>query len=151
MKRFEFPMDRVLKVKTQLKRIAELEEARANQAVLAARVVVDGLKVEQVRMADALGGKLGQGVSPCQWVNAFELSENLSRQLAAAEQHARAAEAKLTAAHAERRAVAGEVEALTSLRQERWDEWKREREAKTQDQLDEVSLRQWLTAQAEAA
>ncbi len=147
MKRFEFSLDRVLKVKAQLKRIAEAEEARANQDVVSARVVVDGLKIQQVRVADTLSGRLGQGVSPCQWVNVFELSENLCRQLAAAEQSAQAAEDKLKTAHEERRVVASEVEALSSIRQQQWDAWKREREAKTQEQLDEVSLRQWMTAQ----
>ncbi|QEL13325.1 flagellar FliJ family protein [Limnoglobus roseus] len=147
MKRFEFSMDRVLKVKSQLKRIAEAEEARAEQVFIAARTVVDGVKVQQVRVAEALSGKLGQGVSPCQWVNVFELSENLSRQLAAAEQAASAAEAKWKIAQEERKTVAGEVEALTSLRQQKWDAWKREREAKTQEQLDEISLRRWMAAQ----
>lgn len=148
MKRFEFSLDKLLSVKSQLKRLAEMEEARANQAVITARMVVDGLKVQQARVAETLGGRLGQGVSPCQWVNVFELSEQLSQQLAHAEQSVRAAEGKLQAAKQERKAVAVEVEALTKLRQQKYDAWKRERELKDQQQLEEVGLRLWTNAQA---
>lgn len=148
MKRFEFSLDKLLKVKSQLKRLAEMEEARANQAVITARMVVDGLRVQQVQVAQTLGGRLGQGVSPCQWVNVFELSELLTKQLDHAEKSVTAAEDKLRTANQERKAVSVEVEALTKLRQQKYDAWKRERELKDQQQLEEVGLRLWTKAQA---
>lgn len=151
MKRFEFSLDRLLKVKKQLERLAELEQARAAQVVVEARVRVDGLKTRLLSVSSSLHSAVGQGVSPGQWVNAYAMSEHIGRQIELAEQSAKAAEDKLAAAAKQRTAVSTEVEALASLRQQKWEQWQHEAAAKAQEQSDEVTMRRWTAAQTSPA
>ncbi len=151
MKRFEFSLDRLLKVKKQLERLAELEQARAAKVVADARGRVDGLKSRLLQVSSAVHSAVGQGVSPGQWVNAYAVSEHLGQQIEVAEQAAKAAEAKLAAAARNRTAVSQEVESLSSLRQQQWERWQQEAAAKVQEQLDEVTLRRWMAAQTSTA
>jgi flagellar protein FliJ len=151
VKRFEFSLDRMLKVKRQLERLAELEQARAAKVVAEARGTVDGLKSRLLQVSSSVHSAVGQGVSPGQWVNAYAMSEHLGQQIELAEQAAKAAEAKLAAAARNRTAVSQEVESLSSLRRQQWEKWQQEAAAKVQEQLDEVTLRRWMAAQTSTA
>ena len=48
MKRFEFSLDRLLRVKRQLERLAELEQRRALGAAEQARATLEGLREQQL-------------------------------------------------------------------------------------------------------
>ena len=44
--------------------------------------------------------------------------------------------------------VATEVEALSTLRGQQWEQWRQEVAAADQERLDELGLRRWMAAQA---
>lgn len=148
MKRFEFHLDGLLRVKRQLEHLAELEQQKAQQAVADARARADELKQRLTAAADSLVARVGQAVDASRWVTAYELTERLGRQIVAAETDVQSAEKKLTDARNERVQVATEVEALRTLRQQQWDKWRQEVEQAGQEQLDEVGLRRWMAARA---
>jgi flagellar protein FliJ len=126
VKRFEFSLDRLLKVKRQLERLAELEQQKAETAAREAHAVVVNLKEQLARVADSLNGSVGQAVSPHQWVNAYQLSDRLGQSIAIAEKAVEAAELKLSEARQQRVQVAAEVEALDTLHHQQKEKWQRE-------------------------
>lgn len=146
MRRFEFPLDRVLTLKRQLEKAAEQEQLRARQAADQARAAVADLAAELDRVAAHLGGAVGRAVPPGQWAAAAELSDRIGQALRAAEAAAAEAEATHEAAARERARLATEVEALATLRQDRLDLWKRDEGRADRERLDEVSLRRWEAA-----
>jgi flagellar FliJ protein len=148
VKRFEYHLDGLLRVKRQLEHLAELEQQKAQQAVADARARADELKQRLTAAADSLVARVGQAVDASRWVTAYELTERLGRQIVAAETDVQSAEKKLTDARNERVQVATEVEALRTLRQQQWDKWRQEVEQAGQEQLDEVGLRRWMAARA---
>ncbi|MBX9626902.1 MAG: hypothetical protein K2X82_24085, partial [Gemmataceae bacterium] len=81
MKRFLFPLDRLLAVKRQLERAAEQDQLRARRAVDDARAVVTGLTADLARVADHLAGTVGTAVPPTKWAAAAETSDRLGRAL----------------------------------------------------------------------
>ncbi len=148
MKRFEFHLDGLLRVKKQLEHMAELEQQKAQQAVADARARADELKRRLMSASDSLVARVGQAVDASRWVTAYELTDRLGKQIVAAETDVQSAEKKLTDARNERVQVATEVEALRTLRQQQWDKWRQEVEQAGQEQLDEVGLRRWMAARA---
>jgi flagellar FliJ protein len=148
VKRFEFNLDGLLRVKRQLEHVAELEQHKAAQAVRDAVARLDALKDQLARASDTLSAQVGQAVPASRWVTAYDLLEKLGRQMTAAETDVRAAEQKLADARRERVQVATEVEALRTLRQQQWDQWRQEVAAADQERLDELGLRRWMAAQA---
>lgn len=148
MKRFEFHLDGLLRVKKQLEHLAELEQQKAQQAVADARARAAELKQRLATAADSLVARVGQAVDASRWVTAYELTDRLGRQIVAAETDVQSAEQKLTDARNERVQVATEVEALRTLRQQQWDKWRQEAEQAGQEQLDEVGLRRWMAARS---
>lgn len=150
MKRFEFPLDRLLTVKRQLERVAEQDQLRARRAVEEARSAVAALHADLGRVANHLAGTVGRAVPPNQWAAAAVEGDRLGRAIAAAEAAVRAAEDELAAAAKKRTELATEVEALATHRRQRWDDWRRDVQKADQDALDELGLRRWQAAHAEA-
>jgi len=146
VKRFEFSLDRLLRVKRQLERVAELEQQKAQDAVAQARAVLDGYRDQLLRVSDQFAACVGRAMTPHQWSSAAELAERLGRSIADQEQEVARAEARLLAAAQERAQVATEVEAISTLKRQQWDQWKQEAQKADQDRLDEVGLRQWMSA-----
>ena len=149
MKRFEFSLDRLLKVKRQLERLADMEQIRAVQAVDAAEMRVLALNEQLREMAERITSRLGQAFSPGSWVSAYEMSERLGKAIAAAERDVLAAQERMAIAKQERMQVATEVEALASLRTQQHDKWRHDAAAADQERLDEIGLRNWMNAQQE--
>lgn len=144
--RFEFPLERLLKVKRQLERLVEMEQARAARAVAEAHERVEGLKNRLRDVSTSLQASIGRGVMPGNWDNVYAVSEQLGNEIERAEGTAKVAEEKLAAVAKKRTAAATEVEVLASLRGERWEEWKQQTASRVQDQLDEVTMRRWMHA-----
>lgn len=150
MKRFVFPLDRLLTVKRQLERAAEHEQFRAARAVEEARAAAAGLRAELARVADHMAGTVGQAVAAARWASAAEASDRLGTAIAAADEAVAAAEEALAVAARKRTELATEAEALATLRQQQWDDWRREAQKADQQELDELGLRRWQAAHAEA-
>ncbi len=146
MKRFEFSLDRLLAVKRQQERLAELEQQRASQAVDAARARLDGLRAQLGRVSDQFTAAIGRPMAPSQWAAASDMSERIGQSIHQAEHAVDEAVLKLKAAAQERAQVATEVEALSTLRQQQWDQWRQETRQADQSRLDELGIRRWQAA-----
>jgi flagellar protein FliJ len=149
LKRFEFSLDRLLRVKRQLERLAELEQRRAQDAVEQARAVLEGLQDQLTRISDQFAQAIGRPMTPHQWVSASDMAERLGTSIHTAEEEVTHTEQKLLSAAQERAQLATEVEAISILRQKQWDAWKQEAQKADQDRLDEVGLRLWQNARDE--
>jgi flagellar export protein FliJ len=150
VKKFEFSLDRLLRVKRQLERLAELEQRRAQEAVEQARAALGAFQDQLARISDQFSRAVGRAMTPHQWVSASDMAERLGNSIRLAEQEVTQAEQKLLTASQERAQVAVEVEAISTLRGQQWELWRQEAQKADQDRLDEVSLRLWRAARDEA-
>jgi flagellar export protein FliJ len=148
VQRFEFSLDRVLKVKRQLEALAEREQHRARLAADAAHARAAALRQRLAEVAEAMADRIGQATAPHQWLAAFETSERLGEAITAADRHADECDARLHAAARERAQVAGEVQALDTLRQQQFDTWRRTYQQAEQDAADEITVQRWSATRA---
>lgn len=147
MKRFQFRLERVLRLKEQRERLAELRQQQARLAVEAARARVSLLQEELTRAARSLQDKVGRAAASGEWVAGAEHTARLGKALGAAEADVRRADEDLRAAAVERTRVATEVEALLHLRQEAWQVHHEEAQRDEQERLDELGMRRWQREQ----
>jgi flagellar FliJ protein len=150
VKQFEFSLDRLLKVKRQLERIAEMEQQRAREAVDHARARLQDLRDQLTRVSDQLNASVGRAMAPFQWTSVCDLADRLGHSIRSSEQEVAETERKFQDASQERAHVATEVEALVHLRQQQWSQWRQEAQKADQDRLDELGMRQWQAARGEA-
>jgi flagellar protein FliJ len=150
VKQFEFSLDRLLKVKQQLERLAEMEQQRAREAVDCARANLQELRDQLTRIADQLNASVGRPMAPFQWTSVYDLADRLGQSIKTSEQDLVEKERKFQIAAQERAQVATEVEALVNLRQQQWAQWRQETQKADQDRLDELGMRQWQAARGEA-
>lgn len=150
MKRFEFSLDRLLQVKRQLERIAELEQNRAREAVDAARNELQHLHDQLRRVSDHFESSIGRALSPSQWSAATNLSERLGDSIQVSQREVDHRESELLVKSRERAQLATEVEALDTLRRQQWDQWKREAQVADQERLDEFVQREWMARERDA-
>lgn len=148
MQRFEFSLDRVLKAKRQLESAAEREQHRARVAADAAHAHAAALRERLTAVAQAMADRIGQATAPHQWLAAFETSERLGQAIAVADRHADECDARLDAATRDRAQVAGEVQALDTLRTQQFEAWKRAYQQAEQDAADEASVQRWTASRA---
>jgi len=149
VKRFEFSLDRLLKVKRQLERLAELEQHRAREAVDRARAVLEDLRGQLNRVSEQFAASVGRPMAAHQWSAAADQSERIGQSIRVSEQEVEQAEQKLLAAAEQRAQIATEVEALDTLRRQQWEQWQQEAQKADQDRLDELGLRRWREARGE--
>lgn len=140
MKRFEFSLERVLQVKKQRERLAEMLQQQARLAFDAAQAEVDALHAQLARLAQPDG--------PLSWMARQQQAALVSQAVERAEGRAAQARARLEEAGRARARIATEVEALAHLRQQQWQAFRREQQNAQQAQLDEFGLRRWLDQQA---
>jgi flagellar FliJ protein len=146
VKRFEFNLDGMLRVKRQLERLAEMEVQKAQQRVTEAVSRVHALTDQLATASDRMAARVGQAMAAGEWAAAFERAERLGEQIAVAKHDVQAAEHLLEAARRDRVQVATDVEALSTLRGQKWEQWRQEVAAADQERLDELGLRRWMAA-----
>ena len=151
MKRFEFSLERLLRIKRQQERMAELEQRRAQDVVAQARARLDALRDQLVRISDRFSAAIGHAMAPQQWAAAYDMTERLGTSIHVSEGEVEQAEQKLLVAAQERAQLATEVEAISTLRRQQWELWRQEAQKADQDRLDEVGLRLWQNAQDDGA
>lgn len=149
MKRFEFSLERLLRVKRQQERLAELEQRRAQDAAEQARARLDAFRDQLSRISDCYTAAIGRAMTPLQWASASNMAERLGHSIRASETEVTSAEQKLLTAAQERAQLATEVEAIRTLREQQWTAWRQEAQKADQDRLDEVGLRLWQKQQDE--
>ncbi len=148
MKKFDFHLDGLLRVKRQLENLAELEFQKAQLRVSAAVAKVTALSDQLVKASDHMAGRVGHAMAAGEWATAFSRAEELGKQIAAAKQEVLAAEQGMESARRERVQVATEVEALSTLRGQQWEKWRQEVAAADTERLDELAMTRWRAAQA---
>lgn len=141
MKRFEFSLERVLQVKKQRERLAELQQQQARFAFNTAQ--------EEVLAWHAQLAHLARPDGVLSWMARQQQAALVSQSVERAEQRAAHARQRLEEAIRARARIATEVEALAHLRQQQWQEFRRQQQGAQQAQLDEFGLRRWLDQQAE--
>jgi flagellar protein FliJ len=152
MKRFEFHLDGLLRVKRQLENLAQLEHQKAERRVGECAARVEYLKGMLAKASDGMAAKVGQAMAVGEWAAAFERAERLGHQIGQAADELRAAELHLDGTRQEKVQVSTEVEAISTLRGQQWEQWRQEVAAADQERLTELSLRRWSARlQPEAA
>lgn len=148
MKRFVFSLERLLRVKRQLERIAELEMRRAQEATEKARAQLQALRDQLDSLSNKISASVGRVMPPQQWAAASGMAERVGVSIQASEREVTAAEQRLLAAAQERTQLATEVEALSTLRRQQAEKWQQEVQKYDQNQLDEMVQQRWQAAQA---
>jgi flagellar export protein FliJ len=143
LKRFRFRLERVLKLKQQQRRMAELAVKQATVVLEQAGAVVRGLRGELAKKSDALSTNVGKTVPAGGCLALFEQSAQLERRLVQAEAIEREARNRLANAVGVLTRMNSEVEALESLRRQQWREHQTEAQARYQQVLDEAALGRW--------
>ncbi|HZT82338.1 MAG TPA: flagellar export protein FliJ [Gemmataceae bacterium] len=143
MKRFQFRLERLLRLKEQRKRQAELAQAQARQALDRARAEVASLLGQLAAAAEECARRVGRPLPAGEWLLRQDHVGRLRAALDAAEEGVRQAERNLAEADARRARAALEVEALTRLRQRQWEAWRRDADRAEQGQADELGMRRW--------
>ncbi len=141
MKRFQFTLEAVLQFKRQRERMAELrvmqlksEVDRAKQRMGEIEQQLARLSEQMARAAESPGGS---------WLAQVELSSRVGQSLQDAIAVLEQAMQRHADAVKERSRWAGEVEALQKLREQQWQEYRRESQRDEVDRLDEFSMRGW--------
>lgn len=147
MKKFEFHLDGLLRVKRQLEHLAELEYQKAERRVSEATARVNALCDQLEQASDHMAGRVGHAMAAGEWAAGFERAERLGQQIVAAKNDLATAEQALETARRERVQVATEVEALSTLRGQQWEKWRQEVAAADTERLDELALNRWRAAQ----
>jgi len=147
VRRFEFPLERLLQVKRQLERQAELAQRRARQAVDEAQAEVLRLREQLQRIGQQMAAQVGCLLAAEQWGITAELSERLAQAIVAAETRLKEAEQRYQQAAHLRQQLATEVETLQTLRQQHWELWRQQVQKADQQRLDELGLRRWRNQQ----
>lgn len=147
MKRFQFSLERVLRLKKQRERLAELRLMQARQ-VLDKHCAEVARIAEQLRQtAAAASRQVGSTLPAGSWIAYYQHAVQLERLLQTAEGRVALARKAVEEAAAARTAVTKEVEALLYLRRNQWELHLEARAQEEQNRLDEVSMRRWIMAQ----
>jgi flagellar export protein FliJ len=145
MQRFEFRLERLLKLKQQREWMGELRQQKARLALEAVRARIEALQGELAAIArDLQGGR----VAADRWPAAYAHTGRLGQTLLAAEVEAIQAERQLQEATADLIRLAQEVETLKHLRERAWVTHKDEAAASEQRRLDELGMRRWQATRA---
>jgi flagellar protein FliJ len=148
LQRFEFRLERVLKLKKQREWLAELRQTQARAVLDAAQAEVDAINDRIAQHAVDYALRLGRAEQG-PWLGRFQQAVRLGDLLAIAEGKVRLAMVKYQEASAARTLASQEVEALLFLRTREWDDHRALVQRTQQEQLDEVSMRLWRTGQTD--
>lgn len=142
-RKFEFSLERLLQVKQQLERQAELEQLRARRVLDEACAQVQQVRDQLQRLAEQAAAGVGRLLTAQQWAMTAEMSDRLARLLQEAESRLTEAQAHYQQAARRRAQLATEVEALQTLRRQQWQQWRQDMQKAEQERLDELGLRRW--------
>jgi len=149
MHRFHFPLDHALRYKERRERIEEIRQAQA----LGEKQKRDA-EVERIRRliddtAVALQGQMGKPVNLATWFATLNRSEQLGKQMQAAQDEVGRAIVRLQAAQARYRQAAQEAESLRTLRHHAMQEHQTAAARAEQNFLEEIALFRWQNAEDE--
>lgn len=143
MKKFAFSLERVLQVKRQRERQAELRQQQARGELARLEQEICRLEERIRQSAELLQSAAARASDPLPWIARYEQSRQLAEILDAARQSERRALAKLEEANRLRKKASIEVEALLLLRRQELQAYQKEAQHEQQNWLDEQGLRKW--------
>ncbi len=140
MKRFQFPLEGLLRLRRQKDRQAEARQQTARLACEAAQREVDTLMEHLVASASAVEARIGQSLATERWVAQYQHISQVRIAVDQAELKACRARNILEEANRQRRLTALELQALEKLRVLKWQEHRRESARLEQHRLDDAFL-----------
>ena len=149
MQKFEFSLERLLKIRRQQERLAELDVMRALSAVDAAKARVEQFREKLRQHTEELTRCVGRTMAPHEWAAGCAFSIQLGHSITLAQIDVGVAEKSLAEAKAKRSEVASEAEAMQSLRDQQYAEFKQDLQKFDQERVDEASLRRWMASAPE--
>ena len=147
MKRFRFRLERVLRLKRQKEKQAELRTALARATADAARTEVATLCEMMERTAAAAESGVGSHMHVDMWFVHQQHAARIGQAIEHAEHEQQQAEHRLQQAEAARARIATEVETLMHLRSQRWDEHRQDAAWTEQQRCDGTVLQRWWRRQ----
>jgi flagellar export protein FliJ len=147
VQRFEFRLERVLKLKKQREWLAELHQKQARAALDVARAELAVVHEQIAHSAALLQAGLAAAGCDALWLSRHQQVLRLAPRLELAEAKLQQADVKYREASAARTQIATEVEALEHLRQEEAQTHRLAVLRAQQEQLDEVGMRLWRAGQ----
>lgn len=148
MKRFQFRLERVLALKEQRERLAEIRQQQARARWEEARAECDRIEEQLARMAAKTAEKLREAATLGTWQAHYVQATHLDILLTAAQRRLDEAEKLLQEMNRLRIQAAQEVETLRLLRAKEWQEYRKDAARQQQNKLDELGLQRWLAGRA---
>ncbi|MGH7168675.1 MAG: flagellar export protein FliJ [Gemmataceae bacterium] len=149
MKRFHFRMERVLSLKEQREKLAEMRQHQARARLEEAHTECTRIEGEMQRVAADAAARLRESAILGTWQAHYEQAALLGEMLTAAQRRTTEAEARLQEANRLRIQASLEVEALRGLRTREWQNYRKEAARQQQNNLDELGLQRWLAKRLE--
>lgn len=146
MKRFVFRLERVLSVKEQRERMAEIRQEQARARLEEAQAACSSIEAEMSRTAAEAATRLRASAALGTWQAPYEQTAVLWRMLTEAQKRAEEAETQLQEANRLRLQASLEVETLRGLRTREWQAYRKEADRQRQNNLDELGLQRWLAS-----
>jgi len=148
MKRFRFRLERVLSLKEQHERLAEMRQQQARAHLEEVHAECARIEKEMERIAADAAARLRESATLGTWQAHYEQTAHLGEMLMAAQRRAMEGEARLQEANRLRIQASLEVEALRGLRTREWQNYRKEAAQQQQNNLDELGLQRWLAKRA---
>jgi len=143
VKPFDFRLARVLRLKEQKKRQAELLLQHVAAVLQGAQAEVAALQNLLVETATRTGDQAGQAVQAATWIARALYIGKIKQSLELAETKVQQAQYQFQEANQQRLAITTEVEALLFLRKQQWQEYRRGVAREEQIQRDERAVYRW--------
>lgn len=143
MKRFRFSLERLLGLKQQQERQAELGQLQARLRWETAQRTMLGLRDQLSHTAELLATKMTGPLQRRSRVTQCEVATQIGESLQRAEEQCRVAAGELQKAARERMRLHCEVQALEKLRDRQWRDYLRDAQREAQIKIDEFVLRSW--------
>jgi flagellar export protein FliJ len=143
MKRFVFRLERVLGLRRQQERLAELRQAQARSNLQLAMAQWQAAQERLHHEASAIALRTPETLAAASRIATLRFLTHLQQQMQAEEARVKKAEQVLNEVNVQRLKVHREVESLEALRQEQWREHRREAGRITQNDLDDRMLHRW--------
>jgi flagellar export protein FliJ len=147
VKRFEFPLQRVLWFKEQRERLAEIEQKQAAAALRVAEDEISGLQ-DQLGQTAAVLHQQAQGTGPAVWLACYAQAVRIGKALEAAETRAGEARQNLLEANSRRKQASIEVEGILTLRHKYAEAHRKAEQKVEQERGDELAVSRWQAARA---
>lgn len=144
MKRFQFRLERVLALKEQHERLAEMRQQQARTRWEEARAECSRIEEQLARTAAQTAVRLREAAALGTWQAHYEQATHLDELLTAAQRRLDEAEKQLQEMNRLRIQAAQEVETLRHLRAKEWQDYRKEAARQQQNKLDELGLQRWL-------